>query len=94
MKRAMTAVAQGDEVLFTIFPGLAPANKVMDLELISSATVLAFPSVSFQDFRSQLVVARSVEAETSFSNIVTHADRLIWFRNCCCCKAGRNPNNR
>ena len=49
MKLAMTVAAEDNQVLFAVGPHLAPADQVMDLELITPATVLAFPAIALQD---------------------------------------------
>jgi len=52
VERAVTGAAQDDEVPFAICARLAPADHVMDLELIAPATVLAFPAVPLQDIQT------------------------------------------
>src|SRR5450756_1521137 len=93
--RAMTPATQDDEIFFTIRSRLAPPNLVMDLQLISSATPLAFPAIPLENFHLQLAVTPWVEPNTTaFGDPRIHADRLISPKNCCCSKAGRNPKNR
>jgi hypothetical protein len=68
---------------------LAPPNKVVDLELISPATLLAFPAIALQDFHLEFAETLGVEPEpTSLENFPTYADRLTSRRNSCCCDAG------
>jgi hypothetical protein len=67
----------------------------MDLEFISPATALAFPTIPLEDFDLELAVTLGVEPEpTSLRSLASHAERLISLRNSCCCEAGRNPKNR
>jgi hypothetical protein len=49
---AVTAAAQGDEVLLAICARLAPPDHVVDLELIASAATLAFPAIPLQDVQT------------------------------------------
>ncbi len=42
----MTVAAKDDEIVLAIASGLAPADLVMDLQLLAPATVLAFPAVA------------------------------------------------
>jgi hypothetical protein len=57
----VTAAAQDDEVRFPIGSRLAPPNNVMDLELVSSATVLALPSIPLQDLATQVAITAGIE---------------------------------
>jgi len=57
----VTAAAEDDEVLFAICSRLAPANNVMDLELVSSATLLALPFIPFQDLATQVAITAGIE---------------------------------
>jgi hypothetical protein len=51
MDGAVTAAAEHDEIFFAVRPQLASPNYVMDLELITPATVLAFPAIPLQDMQ-------------------------------------------
>ena len=86
--------AQSDQIALGVIARLAPADHVMDLELIARATVLAFPAIPLQDFQLQLAVTLGVEPKPSFSKVTTHADRLMSRKNCCWCAAERNAKNR
>ncbi len=91
----MALSTQGDEVFFLVWPSLAAANDVVNLQLIAPAAVLAFPAVALQNSLLQLVVTDGIKTKWAlFPNLPAHADCLTSIKNCCCCAAGRNPKNR
>ncbi len=59
----MTGAAQDDEVLFCVWPSLASADDVMDLQLIAPAAVLAFTSIALQNSSLQLVVTHGIKTK-------------------------------
>jgi len=61
VERAVTAAAQDDEVSFAIGSRLAPADHVVDLELIAPAATLAFPAIPLENFQLELAVSFEVE---------------------------------
>ncbi len=93
MQRTMTAAAKDDEIGLAIASRLAPADDVMDLQLIAPATVLAFPPVAPEDLDFEILVVLAIEP-SPISPLVTHADRRSSRRNCCCSDAGRKQKNR
>ncbi len=89
----MTVAAKDDEIVLAIASGLAPADLVMDLQLLAPATVLAFPAVAPEDLQLELVVRRTIEPPPT-STWATHAVRRASRKNSCCSEVGRNPKNR
>ena len=91
----MTATAQDDEIFLAISSRLAPANDVMNLELIAPTTVLTLPMIALENFLRELAVRREIEPKPpSFANAIDHADRLMSHKNFCCCDIGRDPKSR
>jgi hypothetical protein len=95
VERAVTAVAQDDEVLFANRPQLAPPDKVVDLELIPPAALLALPAITLKNLEAELPVTISPNPQLrSFRRSSAHAERLGLSTNRCCCGGGRKLKNR
>ena len=60
MDGIMAIGAQRDQIPFAGFPTVTPELLVMDLKLIAAAAVLAFPSVSSQNFETQCLIRSSI----------------------------------
>src|SRR5438067_13078008 len=93
MNRTMTLAAEDNQIVFTICSQLASPNHVVDLELIAPATMLATPAIPPQDFQLEFVICCRIKSQPT-SSLHTHAEGLASAKNCCCCGAERNPNDR
>ena len=60
----MRGGAQGDQIFIRIVAGLTAKLFVMNLQIFSTATVLAAPRVWLQHFAAQLVVSLSIELDS------------------------------
>ncbi len=58
----MALSAQGDEVFFCVWSGVASADDVVNLQLIASPALLAAPAVALQNPPFELAVSGIVQA--------------------------------
>jgi hypothetical protein len=88
----MAISAQRNQVLLAILSALTAELLVVYLQPIPTATVLASPSISFQDLQAQSFVRLGVQTlRNSFLKYSVHdALPFTWVRNSSLWSLGRN----
>ena len=61
MHEIMTINTQGDQIILPILPTVTAEFLVMNLKVILTTTVLAFPPVSRQDLHTEGCVGRNIQ---------------------------------
>ena len=91
----MAGATERNQILFAIRARLAPANDVVDLELLALAASLALPVIPLKNLAAKELVILGAKSQTrAFGSFPAHAESLILSRNSCCCGKGRKWKNR
>jgi hypothetical protein len=61
----MTVSAEGDEILFGIFPQQATRAHMVNLKIRATSAVLTLPSVALQNLTAELSIGFGVETPSS-----------------------------
>ncbi len=84
MQPSMTLGAEGDEVLLGVVSELASWVDVVDLEVGTTAAVLAAPAIALQHLLAKVAVGLRVEAEPGAAREqASHEAFLSCSRNSC-----------
>ena len=86
----MACCAESDQILGSVIAQSAPRLNVMDLKIFHSSTSLATPSITLQNFPTELAVSfRSKSQSRSFPDDPRQSVTWMLSRNCLICVFGR-----
>jgi hypothetical protein len=96
MRGRVTRIAQRDQVLFRVIPGVTAKFFVMDFKIGHAAAGLASPAIPAEHMPAELFVFLRIEPQTGTfrPHPVHEAFPAKWSRNAFLSSPGKNLKNR